>query len=533
MSFVAKAPTQRLLAVHGWSGTILGLFLYLIVVTGAVAVFAGELRTWSQPGQDRQPLFDRPLDLDRPLDPTLAKLSENMPEAYKEEIQISGRTDGQLQIVFHGHAETEQGETEDTRVRYVLDSDTHEVLSREQGFRSEMPAPPRSALVDFIVTLHVNLHAPDPWGLYMTGILGFVMVIATVSGLILHRHIITDLFVSPRLSSRLLNSRDRHILAGTWSLPFGFILAFTGAFFSFAVTIGVPVIAFAAFGGDTDRLVEVLQPIEIVADSPGQTASIDGIIADSSARAGIAPSSIRLADYNAEAFSVRVNHLPREGGINGVSNLYDGSTGKFISIVPFVGTTPSVGSSFASLMGPLHFGNFGGLISKLVWGALGAALAYVTLSGLQLWVRRRAERPAWAWMNNTVILTGYGVPITMLGAAFGYFPALGLSADASYWTAFGFLGSAAALVVLGVLVRKAARLTRILQWTMIVALAITPCLRLSFGGHSWFELMQRQDVISLAIDLIFWIGAVWGVLSMLKLKLSPNKTKETLSVPAE
>ncbi|MEO1020808.1 MAG: PepSY-associated TM helix domain-containing protein, partial [Pseudomonadota bacterium] len=425
MSFVAKATTQRLLAVHGWSGTILGLFLYLIVVTGAVAVFAGELRTWSQPGLDNQAVFDRPLKLERPLAPTLAKLSESVSEAYKEEVQISGRNDGQLQIVFHGHAKNDQGKTEDTRVLHVLDPSTHEVLSREEGFQSEMPPPPRSALMDFIVTLHVNLHAPDPWGLYMTGILGFVMVIATVSGLILHRHIITDLFVSPRLSSRLLNSRDRHTLAGTWSLPFGFILAFTGAFFSFALTIGVPVLAFAAFGGDTDRLIEVIQPIEIIAKSPGQVASIDEIIADSSARVGIAPSSIRLADYNAEAFSVRVNHLPLEGGINGVSNLYDGSTGKFISIAPFVGTTPSAGSSFASLMGPLHFGNFGGLVSKLVWGALGAALAYVTLSGLQLWVRRRAERPAWAWMNNTVILTGYGVPITMLGAAFGYFPALG------------------------------------------------------------------------------------------------------------
>ncbi|MEM1088693.1 MAG: PepSY-associated TM helix domain-containing protein, partial [Pseudomonadota bacterium] len=508
MSFVAKAPTQRLLAVHGWSGTVLGLFLYLVVVTGAVAVFAAELGAWSQPGQQRQLVFERSLGLERALKPTLVELAESVPEAYVEEIEISGRNDGQLQIVFHGHAENDQGETKDTRVLHLLDPDTHEVLNREEGFLSEMTNPPRSALMDFIVALHVNLHAPDPWGLYMTGILGFVMVIATVSGLILHRHIITDLFVSPRLSSRLLNSRDRHILAGTWSLPFGFILAFTGAFFSFALTIGVPVIAFAAFGGDTDRLIEVIQPVGIVAESPGQVASIDEIIADSSARAGIAPSSIRLADYNADAFSVRVNHLPREGGINGVSNLYDGSTGKFISIAPFVGTTPSAGSSFASLMGPLHFGSFGGLISKLVWGALGAALAYVTLSGLQLWVRRRADQPVWAWMNNAVILTGYGVPITMLGAAFGYFPALGLSADASYWSAFGFLGSAAALVVLGMLVRKAARLTAILQWTMIVALALTPCLRLSFGGHSWFELMQRQDVISLAIDLIFWIGAI-------------------------
>ncbi|MEM6554524.1 MAG: PepSY-associated TM helix domain-containing protein [Pseudomonadota bacterium] len=527
MSFVAKAPTQRLLAVHGWSGTVLGLFLYLIVVTGAVAVFAVELGAWSQPGEGRQPVFERPLD------PTIAALSESVPEAYMEEVQIFGLNTGQLQIFFHGHKENDQGAIEDIGVRYLIDPQTHDVLKREEGFRSEMEDLPRSALMDFIVTLHINLHAPNPWGLYMTGILGFVMVIATVSGLILHRHIITDLFVSPRLSSRLLNSRDRHILAGTWSLPFGFILAFTGAFFSFATTVGVPVIAFAAFGGDTERLLEIVQPPPIVAEAPGDVASIDSIIADSTERAGVLPNFVGLADYGTEAFSVRVNHLPPDGAITGVANLYDGSTGSFLRIAPLIGNEPSTSATVASLMGPLHFGNFGGLISKLVWGALGVALAYVTLSGLQLWVRRRIEKPAWAWMNNAVILTCYGVPITMLGAAFGYFPAFGLGADASYWTAFGFLASSAALVVLAGFVRNADRLTIILQWTMIIGLALTPCLRLAFGGDNWLELMQRQDVITLAIDLVFWMGAAWGVFSTLNIQLLPRKDADAVSMAAE
>lgn len=526
MSFLAKAPTQRLLAVHGWSGTILGLFLYLIVVTGAVAVFAAELGTWSKPGDGPQPVFERPLDA------TLAVLSESVPDEYMEEVQLFGLNTGQLQVFFHSHAENDQRTMEDIGVRYLLHPDTHEVLKREQGFRSEMTDLPRSELMDFIVTLHVNLHAPNPWGLYLTGILGFVMVIATVSGLILHRHIISDLFVSPRQSSRLLNSRDRHILAGTWSLPFGFVLAFTGAFFSFAGTIGIPVIALAAFGGDTDRLAEVVQPVPFVAGAPGQIASIDAIIADSSTRAGIEPNFILLSDYAEDAYSVTLNHPPRDGAISAVSHKYDGSTGDFVRIAPFLGNVPSASESFAIILLPLHFGDFGGLVSKVVWGALGVALAYVTLSGLQLWVRRRIDKPAWAWMDNAVILTGYGVPITMLGAAFGYFLAFGLGADKGYWTTTGFLGCVAALLILGILIRKTNRLTQSLQWVMIVGLALTPCLRLVFGGDNWLELMQRREAITLAIDLVFWIGAVWGTLIALNIRLFTSKDAVSASAPA-
>ena len=156
MSFVAKAPTQRLLAVHGWSGTVLGLFLYLIVVTGAVAVFAVELGAWSKPGEGRQAVFERPLD------PTIAELSESVPEEYMEEVQIFGLNTGELMIFFHGHTENEQGAIEDIGVRYLLDHETHEVIKREEGFRSEMDDLPRSALMDFIVTLHIKLHAPNP-----------------------------------------------------------------------------------------------------------------------------------------------------------------------------------------------------------------------------------------------------------------------------------------------------------------------------------------------------------------------------------
>ena len=78
------------------------------------------------------------------------------------------------------------------------------------------------------------------WGLILTGVLGVAMLAAAVSGLLMHRHLIRDIFTLRPGAQRLVSRRDLHTVAGTWILPHAFVLAFTGAFFSFAISIGVP-----------------------------------------------------------------------------------------------------------------------------------------------------------------------------------------------------------------------------------------------------------------------------------------------------
>ena len=69
-----------------------------------------------------------------------------------------------------------------------------------------------------------------------------MMMAAVVSGVLIHRHVIRDLFLAERPGGRLPGVRDRHALSSTWSIPFAFLLAFTGSFFSFAGTIGLPIV---------------------------------------------------------------------------------------------------------------------------------------------------------------------------------------------------------------------------------------------------------------------------------------------------
>src|SRR3546814_1617379 len=103
----------------------------------------------------------------------------------------------------------------------------------------------RRVLFRSLVDTNVRLHVQNPGGLMLTGILGLTMLVAAISGLLIHRHLFKDIFTLRTRANPVLVDRDRHSVAGTWSLPFAFILAFTGSSFSFFGTIGVPVVAMA------------------------------------------------------------------------------------------------------------------------------------------------------------------------------------------------------------------------------------------------------------------------------------------------
>ncbi|MEM1262254.1 MAG: PepSY-associated TM helix domain-containing protein [Pseudomonadota bacterium] len=504
MSRLSKEPTKRLLAVHGWTGTVLGAFLYLIILTGAVAVFAHEIGVWSAGAADEHAEFGPGFDAQ------MKTLAASVDPAHLDEVQFFHNAAGQLVAFFHSHSENAAGQLEDVGTRFILDAETYKVIQRDEGFRSELPSDDTGALEEFIVQLHINLHIPHPWGLYATGLLGFVMLYAAVSGLLLHKHLIKDIFVAPRLSSRLLNRRDRHILAGSWSLPFGFILAFTGAFFSFATSLGLPVVAMVAFGGDQEKLIETVVGAPTTADeTPALLANLDDVMNVSIAEAGTAPTFVGVSHWGRADAAISTFHPAKEGALVGDTHMFAGASGEYQGIKPIVGTKPSVSGDLLSLIGPLHFGNFGGLISKIVWLSLGLASCYVTITGLQLWMQRREEEAAWRWMSRAISVTTYGTPLALIGCALAYFAAIAASANASYWTAVAFLVVAGGAILLGSAAPGREQLRRWLINALIGGLVITPIARMILTGNDWVQLFAERNATVIGVDLVLWVCAAY------------------------
>lgn len=511
MIALSQDRTKRLVAVHGWSGMVLGVLLYAVVLTGTVAVFAHEIGAWSQGGTRAA------RGLAEPVDGILDRLAGTVDPAYREEVSLWKDAVGHLRIFFHTHVDNAGGLPLEKGVQFTVAPGSGEVLARREGLSDDIVATDRtSALERFLVDLHVQLYVPPPWGLILTGILGLAMMAAAVSGVLVHRHLIRDLFVAERSGDRPVSARDRHVLAATWGVPFAIVLAFTGAFFSFAFSLGLPVVAMVAFGGDQHAMIETVVGLPEAADpTPAPPASLDAMLADSAARAGSPAEFAAIVRYGRADAEVALFHPAPEGALTGAGFTYDGATGAFAGPKPALGTAPSAGGAAVSLMGPLHFGNFAGLLSKAVWAGLGGATCFVILSGMRLWVRRRGDSRFWRGCARALPAVGYGLPIAMLGSAIAYFLALP-AGDPGWWTPAGFLIAAGVAVLPALTPLDVRRCAQLWRGTLAAACLLVPALRLLAGGTGWAAALAAGQGAVVSIDLLLLL---FGLATLARLAL--------------
>ncbi|CAH0354795.1 MAG: PepSY-associated TM helix domain-containing protein [Sphingobium sp.] len=505
-----KDETKTMVAVHGWSGILLGLLLYAVVLTGTAAVFADEIGIWSAGHVSTQSSFERPLG------DTLRKLGAETPAKYHEGVDLYEIGDHDLGIFFHRH-EMDKGEIIARGIYYTLGKDGR-VTDRRPATDEEVYGTRNdNALSAFLVETHVRLHLPNPWGLLLTGIVGLSMLIAAVSGLLIHRHLFKDIFTLRRNANPVLVNRDKHSVAGTWSLPFAFILAFTGSFFSFFGTVGVPIVAMAAFGGNQ----QVLQ--ETVFGNPGKPdprptgiGNFDRISSDAIARAGTVPTFVAIENFGRADSKVTTYHSPKSGAIAPMTLLYNGATARFEQVKPLIGPKPSTGGTLAAIMYPLHFGNFAGMVSKAIWFGLGFAMCYVTYTGLCLWLsRRESASRSLAWLERTNMIVGLGLPFALASSAAAFLVAMPLG-TAIWWTPAGFLIGTATTILAGCLAPNTAWLSRALRIGTGVMMLLLPLLRLLSGGPGWSTAIAAHQPIIVTLDIAFIVAGAWTLAELWK-----------------
>lgn len=498
MIAMSQERTRNLLAIHGWSGVLLGLLLYVVILTGAVAVFADEIGDWASPLAQNQTA-----PLPPGLDAKLRELATTVDAKYHEDIFLFPQAGSRIRTFFHHHT-TRDGKPAEMGVEFDLHPQTLEVLDRREGFAEDIEAAnTANALTEFLVHLHVSLHIPDPWGVFATGILGLAMMVAAVTGLVLHRHMLRELFTIRRLRDALLARRDTHVIAATWNLPFAFVLAFTGSFFSFAGAIGIPVMAMVAFGGDQEAMIETVVGTPPPEDTtPTPLARLDRILADARERGQSEVRFVGIERFGRADARVTTFAFPPEGQVINVNLLYDGASGEFLQQKPGLGLVPSTGGLLADLMGPLHFGNFGGLASKAVWFALGFASCYVTLTGMLLWTTRRAQSRVWQGMARAVTWVGYGLPLALAATPWAYFIARASGAmpliSPIAWT---FIATAAAAGLMTLAVADTDRLRRILIGAAGAAMLFLPGLRLLCDQPGWISAIDLGMAVVPAFDI--------------------------------
>ena len=495
--------TRTLVAIHGWSGISLGVLLYAVVVTGTVAVFSEEIAHWSAGlVQTANPLAPHPDAGRTPLQDIVDRLEGEVDPEYTDEVALGRTTLGDLSVFFHKHRTNDDGVIEEVGTEFEVDLRSGEVVRRHDGTGLELfETDEDGALSRFLVSVHTELHLPRPWGLLLTGILGLAMMVAVISGIAMHRHLLKDLFTLRRGPNRVLAVKDAHTVAGSWGLPFAFLLAFTGSFFSFAGSFGLPLMATVGFGGDQEAMFQALVGSEVPENPAAATGvPVDDLVRDAVRRSGQAPDFIVVEHYGRADASVNFFLPAGDGELTPRSLVYEGVRGAFVKEKPRLGQSHSVGTTLIDLMGPLHFGNFMGLFSKAIWAALGFAMAYVTLTGMQMWLMRHAERSL-AALRWSVATIGFGLPVALLGSALAFFLSYG-TGTASFWTPIGFLVAAAAALGYAAVVRTPGRVHEHLRVSATAACFLVPLVRMVAGGPAWDEALAAGQGIIVTLDAL-------------------------------
>ena len=528
-----RSLRRALYGLHGATGLGLGLLALVVFFTGAIAVFSGELEAWA--GRARPVAGLR--GLERPgLTGLVTRLGQQVPPELQEEVSIFQRPGRPLVLFFHTHSSGPGGEVLERGVRFDVDPIQQTVLERREGTADEVFAPnPVEALSRFFVDLHVQLLIPEPVGLYATGVVGFGLMLLLVTGVVVHRRFFREAFQVrwPLRRRRLL--RDLHTVTGVWLLPYGAVLAFTGAFFSFGDAVLLPALAKVAFAGNELALQEALLGGDAAgtARRPGPRADLDAVLADARRRAPEAELGfIGLSHWGETGSRMDVSLGEVGTRVAPVQLRYDGATGAFLGEKPFLGTAPSLGAAVFSWLGPLHYGNFGGPLSRILWAFLGIGCCLLTATGTLVWSERRREsqeaerRAAQAAslappaasraperMRRVLAGVTAGLPLGTFAAVLAWAAALKVGV-----AAIGAMGLAAAasLLLAVAFALQAVSLRRTVQRLLVaagcLAVALPPVVGLATGA-STLQAWRAGQPAPLLVDLaLLLLGA--GILQV-------------------
>lgn len=217
--------------LHTWSGLLLGWLLYAIFFTGTVSFFRDEVSFWMKPE----------LHASRPDAETPARVIKTMqqlaPNAASWSITLPTERNQSVQAQWY-----EQGErmTKGGGKRVVIDATSGQTLQARET---------RGA--DFLYRFHFELYGmPRVWARWIVGIATMFMLIAIISGVIIHKKIFRDFFTfRPQKGQR--SWMDAHNVLAVISLPFHFMITYSGLLlFMFMI---MPWGLQTAYEGDTAR----------------------------------------------------------------------------------------------------------------------------------------------------------------------------------------------------------------------------------------------------------------------------------------
>ncbi len=402
---------RAMLAGHSALGIAFAALIYVVCLTGTLAVFLHELQRWEQPVA---PVATAPL---RP-----EAVATALEEAYRKAVERKAAHD--LFIMGPGPAQS----------RFLVSFHDHDTEAHGDWIANETGAlvvESHAPWSTFVGDLHMTLHLPRTFGLFLVGLTGVALLSSLVSGLLSHPRLFKDAFAFRWGGSRRLEQADLHNRLGVWGLPFHVVVSTTGALLGLS-TLVVGVLALAAYDGDSEKaFATILGPHASEDETAAPLPDIAAMIRTIQAERPEAEFATANVQHIAKAGQVVHLGMRTPGHIALANNYYFDGTGKRLGDGGL--ETGSIGQQILGALQPLHFGWFGGFAVKIVYGILGLAITVVTQSGVAIWLARRRDngRAAPHWEKIWAAVT-WGQPLAIAAAALVIFSGYEAAALAAY-----------------------------------------------------------------------------------------------------
>jgi uncharacterized iron-regulated membrane protein len=481
---VKKTFTLSMAWLHTWCGLVFGWILFGVLLTGAIAVFHSEITYWTSP-EVRGGLHP---DRAATLEVGRSYLLAHAPESRLWRIDLPSGRSPALNVTWRNG----KGET----VARQLDPETGAVIQRKTdagGF-----------FLDYHYMLNIDRNR-NLLGFMLVGLSGIAMLVACISGIVVHKRIFKDFFLFRPGASKHRAWLDGHNLLAVLPLPFHMMMAYTGIVILYWSYI--PASVHVLYQGRTDAFRREAIALEYrdMKASPGDPAAmlpLGTLMTRAEARIGEGQT-----DYL---------YIRDPGRRNAVFEAYRAREDQVGQQVQQVALSAVSGAELRvrrdspvakaqSFVAALHFIEWGGPIVRWFYFLAGLMSAGMVAAGLTVFTHKRRRRdgtaPAWiVWVEKANVAAIAGLCVAC--AAFLWAERLTPAnlADRIEIPVMAFFWVWAASLLHAVL-RPAGR-----AWVEQLALAGLLCIGAPvLGGLGWRDLVTL-DWVRLGMDVTLLIG---------------------------
>ncbi len=359
MAFLSK---RLLFDIHSWIGIKLSILFFIVCFSGTLAVFSHELDWLFNPEMRATPQQQRA---------SKNLVVNNLKKVYP---------DGEI-VFWSGSREPYLTDIIMTKVngviRYVF----------ANPYTGEIQGSANLTIQRFFRDLHYYLFIPFQVGNFIVLFFGFVLLISLITGIVSYKQWYKKLFVLTTGKGSNVFFRSLHRLVGVWSIPFMALISVTGIWYfveradlpkiSPYLKVETPPLDSTQFVNspienftyhlDYDRCVNLAEKsiphLEVsnlfIPSKKGRPVYITGLSKVPLVR--FRANRVYINPYNYEVIKVQ-----RAESINTITWIND-------------------------IADPLHFGYWGGWITKVVWFIFGMAISGLILTGTWISLKRKIK----------------------------------------------------------------------------------------------------------------------------------------------